>query len=288
MQQIGYSNKTYSFFKQLPEMAVKRKGHLLHNPSAEQIAETEYEYLRKAKINQWSIENNIYISSWKQRPLDIIDTIIVGATDAPSWNSKTLYDFDTSIKNNVTPDIPLPGISYHIFINASGIIERVAVYTDLISHTKGNNARSIGIVIQYGISNNSAEPSKKILAALEKTLAILCLQFKLNPYKAIKGQGEAISGIKSPVFSMFSKGHKGTEHVSPGLLVSMDEIRRRVAIMVKRKIQYAESVSGPIKPEFDSNTMKLMNRFNSTAVSRLYSNSTNIIRLYSNNAIYKR
>ena len=186
LQKIGLSNKSYSIWRPLQKIEIKRKGHSLHNPTDDQIKSIELQTLRKTRIEQWHIEENIYQSVWPKRPLEVIDTIVVGATDSATWNSNQLFNFDKSTKNNVTPGKTLPGISYHIFVNNSGLVEKVAGYEDLVSHTKGINTRSIGVVIQYNISNNSAPPVQKIMAGLEKILSILCLEFKLNPYKAIK------------------------------------------------------------------------------------------------------
>lgn len=267
-QKLGFSNKTYSLFKRLPYIPVKRKGHLLHNPTDDQIRETEEEYIRKAKI-QWRIEYNVYPSEWAKRPVELIDALVIGATDMAAWNSKNLYDFDTSTKNNVIPGKALPGISYHLFINSNGVIEQTAEYEDLIWHTSGVNYTSLGIVIQYGITNNSAMPTQKVMQSLEKILTILCLQFKLNPYKAIKGQSE----ISKKIFP-FTKGHKSLESISPGMLISMNELRRRIAINLNRKLKSAETVRfNSITPDFTSDSIEALNKFKSISIRRIYKNT---------------
>ena len=249
-------------------MIIKRKGHLLLNPTQQQIDELEISLLRKTRIEQWIIEDiaEDYPNEWPTRDPEIIDTIIIAASDHSQWSSFDLMKLDTSEKNDVTPGKPLPGFSYHIFINSNGLIEKLVDLDKITYHTACNNIRSIGILLQYSVSKNSAPPQSKLIQALIRTLTILSLQFKLNPYNAILGQAEALGK-----FCLFdSKGHKHIPKESPGPLISMDNIRRETAIMVKKKLKYYSDFKTSIDSKFDEKTIQALRDFNSGIINKLY------------------
>lgn len=271
LQGLGFSPKTYSAFSKLQEGDLRRKGHLLKNPTDEQIEAIYRSIIKKTRIEQWGILNNTHIylvdeeNPWPKRGETVIDKIVIGSTMNASWDAKKMYEFDTSKSNDVTPGRPLPGISYHLFINASGLVEKVSEYDNLLSHTPGINARSIGVVMQYSIKNNDAAPTKKILGSLERLLTVLCLEFKLNPYKAIVGQFE----VKKR-WMKFLKGHRSCSE-SPGHLVPLDALRETVAVNIKKKLKYAGFINGPIKDsKFTKTVSEALNRFQSDAVKLLY------------------
>lgn len=272
LQKLGFSNKTYSLFRKPLKTEAKRKGHLLLNPTDDQIVSINEALLRKTRVDQWRVEDNTdhYSNEWPLRDPDAIDTIVIGSSDSATWNSSTLYNFHTSKKNSITYGTPLPGLATHLFINASGIIERVTSYDKTVWNTRGANTRSIFITLQYAMSLNNATPPKKIMIALEKILTLLCLEFKLNPLKAIKGQHEIYAGKHWFPFYGLLKGDTNMQSTSPGVLISMDNIRREVAIMLKRKLRYAEAYDGPINDVIDKKTAKALNGFNSGALSLIY------------------
>lgn len=266
LQKIGFGNKTYNIFRRKSSIEWKRKGHLLFNPTEDQLTQMKYEYLRKVRMHRWSIidSTDTFPSSWQKRPEDIIDSIIIHSTDSSNWTSLDIYSMDTSSKNDVIYGKPLPGISCHYFINSGGIIEQTCNPVFLTMHTKGKNTRSISIMIQYAIKNNASQPPTQLMLSLNKLLVILCLKYKLNPYKAIKGLGEC---IKWP--AVFSHGHTNNSGISPGPLVSMDEVRRNVAIEMKRRLNYAGLNIGTINNIIDSTVCKAVNSFNSTSLNML-------------------
>lgn len=267
LQSMGFTSKTYSLFRKIPHLEYKRKGHRLHNPTDSQVLAMEEQLIRKAKIDQWIIYDSVsaFPSKWDKRHTNVIDTLVVGSIDSPSWSSQKLYAFDTSIDNNVIYGKPLPGISYHLFINSSGMVEKIASYNDIVYHTKGINARSIGIGLQHLVTGNSAPPNSKILTALIRTLTILCLEFKLNPYKAIKGQREV-----HRTWWPGAKGHTTIQDMSPSLLISMDEIRRNVAVKMKYKLTYSGLYPNVVHPTFDNKMKHATNVFDSNAIAHLY------------------
>ena len=276
LQRLGLSNKTYGPIKKTSLPIAKRKGHELLSPKEHQIRALENTLIKTIKIEPWKVEDNssFYSNLWSKRDTDLIDTIVIGSTDNSTWNSMTQYKFDTSKLNDVTPGKPLPGMTCHVFINASGMIEKVAGFDNLIHHTKGINGRSVMIKIQYSVTNNVTPPSCKIIASLERILVILCLLYKLDPYKAIKAQKEV--RFK---WLPFTIGQKSLQRVSPGIFVPMDNIRRNVAIILKKKLKYAGLYDGPINEVFSNKTYKAMNGFNSLCIRHLFTNLTQIEKL---------
>jgi len=272
IQKLGLSNKTYSLFNKASNVTWLRKGHLLLNPTQTQIKEIQQAYLRKSRIEQWKIvdQRSFFSSEWKKRPRAVIDTLIVGATNSNSWSPKDVYDFDTSKNNDVTLGSPLPGITCHLFINAqSGIIEQCADYEDLTFHTRGCNLRAINITLQHLVTGNTAAPIKKMVEKLEHLLCLLCLEFKLDPYKAIKAQHE----IKFK-WLPWTKGHSHIDDLAPGHILSMDNLRRNVSIMLKRKLDYAGVFEGQINETFDKDAYKAINKFDSGSIRHLYKKTT--------------
>lgn len=245
----------------------------MQNPTDKQIAAVEQAYLRQARIHQWRIEDNLDDSEWRKRPRDIIDTIVVEATDSATYNASQWKKNDLSKHNTITPGIPLPGISCHIFINASGIIEYITDYGDMIPHTKGKSHRSISVMIQYSVKNNDAPPVKKIQESLTRILVLLCLEFKLNPHTAIMGHYENKWYNKLPLL----KGRIKEMDASPGILVPLNNIRNEVAIDLKRKLRYAKAYDGQIDSTVTRDVLKALNKFNSDAIHHIYKGFTSVL-----------
>jgi len=278
-QALGFSAKTYNLLHPLPRNTLKRKGHLLHNPTEQQIEAIRHTIIKQSRLFPWTIidttqmydyYNNCEkdgIKPWHKRHLSVIDTIVIAATNGGvGWDAASLFDLDTSKENNITPGKPLPGSSYHLFVNASDIVERISAFENITYHTPGVNTRSIGIVIQYKVDNNSAPPTSKIIKSLEKILTILCLEFKLDPYKAIKTQ----SSVRSNLIPWL-KGHKDIKD-SPGVLVDINSIQKNVAVTMQKKLRYACLYNGPINGKINKATRKAINEFYSDAVQLLYNN----------------
>lgn len=229
--------------------------------------------IKKSRI-QWKITDHRtqYNDSdgWIRRPLDVIDTIIVSSTGNHAWQAGNQYYLDTSKDNDVTPGKPLPGIGCHLFVNNTGLIELTSDYENVIYHTPGSNYRSLNVLIQYAVENNNAEPTSKILSALTRLLTILCLQFKLDPYKAIKGQSETFRKSFNPLL-WFMKGRPVDQIISsPGPLVDMSHIRQRTATEIQKKLLYAGLYSGTVRGIIDKRTKRGINLFYSEALQKLY------------------
>ena len=207
---------------------------------------------------------------WPTRKEGVIDKIIVSATDSTAWDAENLYGFDISEDNDITPGKPLGGISCHIFINSNGTIEKVTEYDSMTLHTPGINMRSINITIQYLITDNLSEPNAKIQKSLQEILAILCLQFKLNPHKAIRGQSE-VWYARIP----FLKGRRKNISTSPGVLLNLDAIRNKVALDLQKKLMYVDQdYDGPITKRLNRKAKKALNRFISNHMKNLYQDYT--------------
>ena len=192
IQDLGFSNKTYNIFTSEREStSLKRKGHTLARPTSKQKSEIFSALLKKMKIGNWEIAdtNKSYEgfldSPWKQRPIEIIDTIVIGANNTDHWGIEEQFEFDISTNNDVTPGKSLDGITWHIFIDYNANMKKTSDFKNILWHTPFYNTKSIGIGLQYAITNNDSPPAKRIIAELERALVLLCLQFKLNPYKAI-------------------------------------------------------------------------------------------------------
>ena len=272
-QSLGFTNRVYNMFRPQVEEQYYRKGHILSNPTTKQIDAVHVAIIRKVRIDQWTIENNVDLyndyedsdNKWLQRPESIIDKIILYSTDSSSWSARDLYLFDRSTRNDITPGKELPGMSAHIFINSSGVVEKTSDYTNIITHTPANNITSLAIAMQYLMTNNSAPPTKKVLSSLERALTLLCLEFKLNPYKAIVGQRESRF-----TWIPFLKGRKKYLDKSPGDLISLDNIRREVAIKLQKKLNYYGNYKGPINGKFNLETRNALKDFNSNSINKLY------------------
>lgn len=284
LQLIGLTSKTHSVLRPLVNRGLKRKGHLLKNPTKKQVQSVWKAKLRQARMNLWKIINNesrydYYnhceedgLKSWAKRPLNIIDKIIVSATNKTSWDAGDLYDLHISPKNPVTPGKPLPGAAYHFFVNDRGTIEQISDVANITTHTATMNTRSIGVVIQYLVSGNTREPIVTLESTLQRLLVILCMQYKLNPYKAIRGQRE----ISLARFLTFIKGDRSCTD-APGHLVLLDTLRRRVAIEIQQKLKYAKLYDGQIKGKFNRETRKALNEFSSDSLSMIYESSNPVI-----------
>lgn len=245
------------------------KGHTLSNPTQNQIEKIRSYLLKKTRIDGWKIEvtEDAYESSWPQRPESIIDTLVIGATNVGHYNSKMQYEFDISNKNDVFEIDGCKGMTYHFFINNNGVIEQTSELTNLTTHTKTVNTRSLGIVIQYVMSSNSASPVIPVMQNLVKVLTMLCLKYKLNPYRAIKGRRE-VSFKWIP--SIFTRGHNHMQNISPGILVFLDHLRDEVAVTLKRKLNAGVGGISEIKPGFDKEAKNALKRFDSSAVDQLF------------------
>lgn len=251
---------------------MKRKGHLLNNPTEEQKEAIMKSTLSQARMEQWVIAaNESYYKlddEWPKRPLDIVDTIVISATNNSSWGANEFMNHDTSDNNDVTPGKPLPGITCHLFINSSGHLERTSDFKNILLHTPGVNTRSLCVMIQYGITGNSSAPPKKIMNSLENLLVALCLELKLNPQTAIIGQSEA-----KWKFLPWLKGHRNLYKIAPGTLLDMDSLRKNVTSLMKKKLKYAQCFNGEIDYKFGTDAKLALNSFNSESISFLYRTS---------------
>lgn len=258
----GFSNKTYFGIDIPAENGLKKKGHILQNPTEDQVYSVHDNTLRKTRIENWFIEENGYKNNWSKRPLNIIDSLVITASNCDPASSAKIYKKDTSPDNCVTKGTPLPGIGTHIYINASGLSEKVSAFEDLIIHTSNNNTNSISIMIQYLIDGNSSSPTKKVMRGLERTLALLCLMFKLNPLTAIKTQ-------KSCRFKWlpFGKG-RNIEKYAPGMLFDLSNLRKEICITMQRKLFYAGLYDGVVDGKYSRKLRKAINEFSSNAISR--------------------
>lgn len=273
-QGLGFTSKIYNYFKPQFVPVYTRKGHTLVNPTDSQISAINLGIVRKMRIEQWVVLDNLDLyeyedpseNIWLQRPESIIDKIILSATDSNNWSAANLYKLDISKDNSILENESLPGISCHLFVNSSGVVERTSSYSNKIYHTPANNLTSLNMTIQYLMTHNSSSPTRKIIMSLERILTMLCLEFKLNPYKAILGQREARF-----TWLPFTKGRKKFIHISPGYLVSIDAIRREVAIMIQRKLAYLGLYNSEINGKFDRVTKKALREFNSESLKGLYS-----------------
>jgi len=283
MQKIGLTNRiSKGNGRDSTPSSLRRKGHTLLKPTDSQKNAIFTAMLKKMKIANWDIDDvsdtyDNYISDnyWPERPLDIIDTIVVGSNNSDNWDVGDQFDFDTSDNNDVTPGKPLNGISWHIFINENGMVKYSNLYKHILPHTPFGNTRSIGIGMQYLITNNDTPPAKRMLIVLERTLVLLCLQFKLNPYKAIKTQSEITTPLFKRLFYSFATGHKKTATISPGPLVPIQAIIEQVAIKMQTKLKYAGLYHGPIDGAFNEETKRALNLFHSESIELLYVRSKN-------------
>jgi hypothetical protein len=276
IQKLGLSPKSYSIFNRLPKnSSLRRKGHLLHNPTTEQIKEIYGALLKKIRIQNWFIHDKASLytdKSWPVRSIDTIDTIVISSTDSSQIDADKLYELDTSVENSITPGKPLPGIATHIFLNATGLVEKTADYMYILPHTPGVNARSISIMLQYVATGNNSLPAERIKSTLEKLLTSLCLEFKLNPYKAIKGQRETVLVKNKYLYwlTVFMKGRKTNLKTSPGPLVPLSALRESVAIKMQQKLLYAGVFDGQVDGKFTRSMAAALNKFQSSALKNLY------------------
>ncbi len=272
------------FFPLPKEETFKRKGHTLHAPTDEQKFEIRDALLRKIRIEEWKIDDVTEFFSydegtndkWNTRSESLIDTIVIGATDAARWDSKEMEIYDKSLNNDVVKE-RLPGISYHLFINTNAVVEKTSNYNNVTWHSPGVNSRSLGVVLQYTINGNKNAPPKRMLLALERLLVVLCMEYKLNPYKAIKSQSEIYRQLKTKLLLWLPwiKWHRKTGKISPGSLVPLNAIKEQVVIKMKTKLQYADLYDGQIDAKFNRATRKALNSFHSDSIKLLY--STNLL-----------
>ena len=265
LQYLGLTSKVNNKVN-YSDVQIRRKGHVMLHPTQNQIDDYYDALLRKGRIiSSWTImdKRDFYTDGhWPQRPKSVIDTIILTSTNSTSCESDRLYTMHTD------PDYQykygaLPGIGTHFFVTTSGKVEAVSKATNIIPHTKGINTRSLLITLQTSMN----DITNTMQAALERILTILCLEYKLNPYKAIKGLRE----VKTRNLP-FLRGEEDPEmlRVSPGLLVLMDVIRIHVAVELQKKLKYSGLYQGEINGKFTKEVAEALQHFDSRAIYRMY------------------
>jgi len=259
---IGLNNKIVNIFnkKKIGGKYFRRKGHLLKSPSQNKINEIRLSLLKKARMYQWRISNRSESlkhddMNWPQRPTEIIDSIVISITDNDNWDSVAIWEQDTEI---------YPGITCHFFINTNAVVTQTSEVTNLINHTPGISTRSLNVMVQYKAHEATLAPPLKVCGALTKLLTVLCIQYKLDPLKAIKGQWKAYNKIGKPV--------RKIPKDSPGVLFPIEQIKQEVAQYMQNKLRYASLYFGKVFPSLNNAAKNALLEFDSEAMELMYYN----------------
>ena len=272
---MSLTSKTVNVFDKDKALEYKRKGHPLENPNDKQKSAIYLAELKRAKIHMWSVEDNVnqykLDYNWPERDESMINRIIISSTNNEMSKSIDIFNEDLSVKDNpIFGNKPAPAISCHFFLNVTGFIEKVLPFNYKAVHTNFNNERSINVMIQYKAIGNDLPPCKKIIENMEKVTAMLCLQYKLNPLKAIVAQNELLfSKIWIPGF-----GRK-TQKVGVGKVFNMNNFRREVTMILQRKLKMAKLYEGPVNGKVNRQLKLAINNFGSESIQLLYKGAVN-------------
>jgi len=240
---VGPLNKISARKRYLSKMRIR--GHEIPGPNRAQIYDKFHAVLNQARILTWEIHDKVADCNdpspekpWKQRSLDQIDLLVVHCTDSDIWSCEQVSEYDMSEKNHITPGHPLPGITYQMFVSKDGDTILASNLKNITWHAGGYNSHSVGIAIPYRATGAKTPPPSPIMRGLVRTLTILALRFKLNPYYAIKGHRELLgTGFR------FVKGHKVLRKTCPGLLIDLDNLRFQVAIEMQKILARVSSTN---------------------------------------------
>ena len=270
IQLLGFSPKLVYMFKREPRAYVlKRKGHPLLNPTLDQIKNIYLSLANKMSVGKSLIINQyeMYDSNkWPSRPESIIDKIIIFSSETEGIPTHELADIDMSTSNTVTPGKQLPSLATHFFIHKNGIIEIINKNNRLIPHSPNVATRSLGVMFEYRLAEiNIQIPNQKTIDSVVKMVALLVLEYKLDPAKAIRSQAEI---GKWYWFNRKFRGHKVNNN--PGPLVHMGWFRQLVIIKIQRMLKNTGYYYGEVTGHMNRDTKKAIVEFNSPAISIYY------------------
>jgi N-acetyl-anhydromuramyl-L-alanine amidase AmpD len=169
-----------------------------------------------------------------RRPSDI-DRLVLHCTDAaPDWGAMECARYD--IGPNHISSQGCPTITYTYFVNADGRVQQCLSHTVVSWHVGDWNYRSLGIVLAYRATGNSAPPPAVQLQAAAELFARLCQTLNLKPNGNVVGHRE----LPGTGYHLDAQGRKILRKECPGLLVDLDEFRRETA----RRLQNLATASG--------------------------------------------
>lgn len=167
---------------------------------------------------------------YSKRKLTRIKKLLIHCTDGFSNVWGTL-NYDLSIKNHITPGKPLPGLTYHFFIESNGITQWTMPLEDITWHAGNWNGDSVGLVLQYRATGNEKAPPFIQMQAAYLTAADICLALKIDPSINLKGHRET-----------------GAKKSCPGKLVDMNSFRKYVTGIMQKRLKdlglYEDEIDG--------------------------------------------
>ena len=189
---------------------------------------------------------------WKTR--SFVNRIVVHCTAATQQNPNMVA------RNHIKPGPQnhlsskgAPGLAYHDFIDASGLVYHCNNYSDWTWHARSWNKTSVGVVIAYR-GDNTPPPSVQ-LNALARHLVRLCLFLKLPPNK-VYGHREA------PWMStIVGKGSVRYKKVCPGMQIDLDNLRDMVSRGLQKRLKDLGLYTGAIDGVFGPKSLAALGRF---------------------------
>ena len=270
IQLLGFSSKlVYSLRKEPKNYVLKRKGHQLLNPTEEQVKGIYLSLANKMSVGKSLILNqyDLYDTpKWGDRSESLIDKIVIYSSETEGIPTHELRDIDMSTSNTVTPRVGLPSLAAHFFIHKNGIIEVINKNTRMIPHSPRHMTRGIGVMFEYRLAEvNIQTPNQKTIDSIVKMVALLILEYKLDPRKAIVSQSETRKWyLPNGKF----RGNKLQNN--PGPLIHMGWFKQQVIIKVQRMLKNTGYYFGEVTGFMNKETKNAIVKFNSPAISVYY------------------
>lgn len=153
-----------------------------------------------------------------------IDTIVFHCTDAIGWKPEKLVRFFIEEKD-------YPTCGYHFYLYENKIF--YVVDTNIITyHASIWNKQSVGFSIDYSASINEKlhiAPDNEVMVNAILLSAYLCIRYRLNPNKAIKGHRELyLTG-----WFKNKQDQVVLRKTCPGLTINLDTFRYHVIVKIQ-------------------------------------------------------
>lgn len=173
-----------------------------------------------------------------RRSLDKIKRLVIHTTDA-AWTPQQIVAYD--LGPNHISSTGTPTCTYHYYVNQLGETAKLVDESIITWHAGGHNSDSVAVCLAYKTdpvfeSGKSKQvkpeniPSEQMMDSLDELLVDLCFQLKVSPNQ-IFGHRELFgTGF------ILVKGHKALRKTCPGMWISLDGLRQRVACAVQIKL----------------------------------------------------
>jgi len=157
-----------------------------------------------------------------RRPGDI-QRVVLHCTDAaPSWDVFQCARYDVG-PNHISAR-GCPTITYAYFVNADGSVQKCLSHDTVSWHVGDWNRSSLGVVLAYRASGNTAPPPAIQVATASELFARLCATLSLSPATGVVGHRELLGTGYT-----IQNGMKQLRKECPGLKIDLDEFRQDVA-----------------------------------------------------------